>query len=111
MRIAFFLLILAVFSSPALGCICTNRDGFSDKEYRKRLLAQNKSIFEGEVLAVGEERTVRRKFENGDSYDEAIRLITFSVTRTWLGPHGADIIVETAVDGTCKFLPKLAIDC
>ncbi len=100
------ILFLLFFISPAFACTCMNMRNLTVKEHNK-YLKEVSSIFEGEVMSLGEKRTVLRKYSEKLTLQETVQSVTFRVYRLWKGQEQTEVTVETDAESSCRFLPPV----
>ncbi|MEJ7849466.1 MAG: hypothetical protein WKF92_15400 [Pyrinomonadaceae bacterium] len=105
MKILVSLLVLFFAFSPGFACSCVNTS-VPVKEHNK-YLKNIEAIFDGEVVSVGEKRIVVRKYEGGFTLKDTVSPVKFKVFRIWKGFDQSEIIVETDVESSCRFIPAV----
>lgn len=106
MKILISIFILIFSYNLIFACMCVNKDFLSDKEYSE-LLQTKAAIFYGEVIDVGEKRTMYGKTLGGRSYPFIVQKVKFKVLRVWKGVEELEISVETNASDSCQFIPVI----
>ena len=105
-RAVFAIIFLLLVFTPALACTCINARNLFAKEHNK-YLDHVAAIFEGEVVSLGEPRSIGRELIGGHKVLETLQPVRFRVFRTWKGPEQSEITVETDAWSSCRLIPSI----
>ncbi len=106
MKILISIFIMFFAFKPGLACTCVNTKDLSVKEHSK-YLKNIQAIFEGEVVSVGEKRTVVRKNKGEIILEDTVSSVTFKIFRIWKGLDQPEVTVEADVASSCQFIPQV----
>jgi hypothetical protein len=95
------LVIILLLQSAVLPCTCANTSGLKQIQQRK-LIRDSEAIFYGEVIAVGEPRTV--VYNSGNLYSTPV---TLRVIRSWKGVSRDEITIDTDTTSSCGLSPSV----
>ena len=95
------LALILVLQTVVLPCTCANTSGLRPIQ-QKKLIRDSAAIFYGEVISVGEPRTV---FYNSGSLHSTP--VTLRVIRSWKGVNRAEITIDTDTTSSCGLSPSV----
>ena len=102
MKPLFSILLLLSSFSAVFPCTCANTANISGNQHSK-YLKEVKAIFYGEVVSLGEKRIVGKLNE----YQSTFQTVKFKVFRAWKNVDNSEITVETEIESSCQFIPKI----
>ncbi len=105
MKIILASFILLISHSIALSCTCVNTQ-VPVKQHNK-WLKDVSAIFDGEVVSLGDKKTIVRKYNGGVTIEDIVQPVTFHVYRVWKGIEQEEITVETDVGSSCALKPTV----
>lgn len=93
--------------STGLACSCVSWEGMgTEKAYK--YLEELAAIFDGEVISLGEEKTLTEELTDGQKSERIVRPVRFKVLRTWKALDGNEITLNTQAGGSsCSFIPTV----
>lgn len=106
MRILTSILFLLFGVTTAFACTCINTENLTNKEHSK-YLKEVKAIFHGEVISLGEKRSIKKNFGNGIIIPITYQPVKFKVLRAWKGIETPEVFVEADVESSCSYIASV----